>query len=127
MSDHIGKFNVLRVLQHGLYCKAEKCHFYNRKSSTSATSFLLMDFEWIRPQNFGCSEFADTKESPGLAGFIGIHELLSCPDSRLFYQMTANLTKLFKKDAPFVWGPNRKVFTGSEDCLCQIGFPYASR
>ncbi|KAH9244155.1 hypothetical protein BASA81_018460 [Batrachochytrium salamandrivorans] len=36
-----------------------------------------------------------------------------------YSSMTANLTKLFKKDAPFVWGPEQgKVFAGSEDCLC---------
>ncbi|KAH9270155.1 hypothetical protein BASA83_007669 [Batrachochytrium salamandrivorans] len=53
MSDHIVQVqNVLRVLQdNGLYCKAEKCHFYKSESSTSATSFLLMDFGWIPPKS----------------------------------------------------------------------------
>ncbi|KAH9265279.1 hypothetical protein BASA83_011178 [Batrachochytrium salamandrivorans] len=68
MSDHIAQVqNVLRVLQdNGLYCKAEKCHFYKSEIKYSATLSLLMDFEWIL-QNLGCSELADTKESPGLA------------------------------------------------------------
>ncbi|KAH9248040.1 hypothetical protein BASA81_014329 [Batrachochytrium salamandrivorans] len=57
--------------------------------------------------DLGCSELADTKESPGLASFVRIYKLLSCPIHD-YSSMTANLTKLFKKDAPFVWGPEQE-------------------
>ncbi|KAH9265108.1 hypothetical protein BASA83_011338 [Batrachochytrium salamandrivorans] len=89
MSDHIVQVqNVLRVLQdNGLYCKAEKCHFY--KSEIKYLGYIISaDGLRMDPSKIsGCSELADTKESPGLA---------------------ANLTKLFKKDAPFVWGPEQE-------------------
>ncbi|KAH9255968.1 hypothetical protein BASA81_006008 [Batrachochytrium salamandrivorans] len=83
MSDHIAQVqNVLRVLQdNGLYCKAEKCHFY--KSEIKYLGYIISaDGLRMDPiQDFGCSELADTKESPGLASFVGIYELLSCPHS----------------------------------------------
>ncbi|KAH9271292.1 hypothetical protein BASA83_006621 [Batrachochytrium salamandrivorans] len=78
----------------------------SRRSSISATSFLLMDFGWI-PQNLGCSELADTKESPGLASSVRIYKLYRALIHD-YSSMTANLTKLFKKDAPFVWGPEQE-------------------
>ncbi|KAH9247297.1 hypothetical protein BASA81_015098 [Batrachochytrium salamandrivorans] len=74
MSDHIAQVqNVLRVLQdNGLYCKAEKCHFY--KSEIKYLGYII-SADGLRNgslQNLGCSELADTKESPGLASSVGI-------------------------------------------------------
>ncbi|KAH9271290.1 hypothetical protein BASA83_006617 [Batrachochytrium salamandrivorans] len=88
MSDHSAQVqNVLRVLQdNGLYCKAEKCHFYKSENQVSATLSLLMDFEWthLKSRLFR----------------VGRHQRKSA--------MTANLTKLFKKDVSFVWGPEQE-------------------
>ncbi|KAH9270478.1 hypothetical protein BASA83_007479 [Batrachochytrium salamandrivorans] len=99
MSDHIVQVqNVLRVLQdNGLYCKAEKCHSTSRRSSILDTSFLLMDFGWIHP-NFGCSELADAKESPGLARkvFTGSED---CFANRISYSSDDSRPFILETDA----------------------------
>ncbi|KAH9244875.1 hypothetical protein BASA81_017683 [Batrachochytrium salamandrivorans] len=87
MSDHIVQVqNVLRVLQdNGLYCKAEKCHFLQ-----------VGDQSWPTPKK--------VRDLQVLLGFTNFYRALIHDYS----SMTANLTKLFKKDAPFVWGPEQE-------------------
>ncbi|KAH9256880.1 hypothetical protein BASA81_004995 [Batrachochytrium salamandrivorans] len=58
-------------------------------------------------KDFGCSELADAKESPGLASFVRIYNFYRALIHD-YSSMTANLTKLFKKDVPFVWGPEQE-------------------
>ncbi|KAH9247122.1 hypothetical protein BASA81_015315 [Batrachochytrium salamandrivorans] len=83
MSDHIVQVqNVLRVLQdNGLYCKAEKCHFY--KSEIKYLGYIISaDGLRMDPSK--------------------ISAVQSWPTPKKL------ITKLFKKDAPFVWGPEQE-------------------
>ncbi|KAH9270626.1 hypothetical protein BASA83_007230 [Batrachochytrium salamandrivorans] len=109
MSDHIVQVqNVLRVLQdNGLYCKAEKCHFY--KSEIKYLGYIISaDGLRMDPSKFRLFRVGRHQRKSGTCKF--------CWDLRTFYRalihdyssMTANLTKLFKKDAPFVWGPEQE-------------------
>ncbi|KAH9263232.1 hypothetical protein BASA83_013421 [Batrachochytrium salamandrivorans] len=104
MSDHIVQVqNVLRVLQDNeLYCKAESATSTSRRSSyLGYTHFLLMDFGWIRLKS-RLFRVGRHQESSGLCkfllGFTNFYRALIHDYS----SMTANLTKLFKKDATLV-------------------------
>ncbi|KAH9252826.1 hypothetical protein BASA81_009231 [Batrachochytrium salamandrivorans] len=109
MSDHIAQVqNVLRVLQdNGLYCKAEKCHFY--KSEIKYLGYIISaDGLRMDPSKISAVQSWPTpKKVRDLQVLLGIYKLLSCPIHD-YSSMTANLTKLFKKDAPFVWGPEQE-------------------
>ncbi|KAH9250125.1 hypothetical protein BASA81_012082 [Batrachochytrium salamandrivorans] len=76
------------------------------------------------PSKFGCSELADTKESPGLAGFIGIHELLRALIHD-YSSMTANLTKLFKRMSLCLGSGTEKSLQDLKTAFAN-GFPYSS-
>ncbi|KAH9251016.1 hypothetical protein BASA81_011193 [Batrachochytrium salamandrivorans] len=80
MSDHIVQVqNVLRVYRTtNSIARQRSATSTSRRSSTLATSFLLMDFEWIR-LNLGCSELADTKEKTGKV-FAGFEDCLCKSD-----------------------------------------------
>ncbi|KAH9269924.1 hypothetical protein BASA83_008082, partial [Batrachochytrium salamandrivorans] len=122
MSDHIAQVqNVLRVLQdNGLYCKAEKCHFYKSEIKYLAIS-LLMDFEWIHPKS-RLFRVGRHQRKFGTCKFVRIYKLLSCPDPRLL-QHDGKSHQVVQEGRPFVWGPEQeKVFAGSEDCLCNSDF-----
>ncbi|KAH9273416.1 hypothetical protein BASA83_004077 [Batrachochytrium salamandrivorans] len=109
MSDHIAQVqNVLRVLQdNGLYCKAEKCHFY--KSEIKYLGYIISaDGLRMDPSKISAVQSWPTpkkvRDLQVLLGFTNFYRALIHDYS----SMTANLTKLFKKDAPFVWGPEQE-------------------
>ncbi|KAH9263052.1 transposon Tf2-3 polyprotein [Batrachochytrium salamandrivorans] len=109
MSDHIVQVhNVLRVLQdNGLYCKAEKCHFY--KSEIKYLGYIISaDGLRMDPSKISAVQSWPTpkkvRDLQVLLGFTNFYRALIHDYS----SMTANLTKLFKKDAPFVWGPEQE-------------------
>ncbi|KAH9270611.1 hypothetical protein BASA83_007206 [Batrachochytrium salamandrivorans] len=109
MSDHITQVqNVLRVLQdNGLYCKAEKCHFY--KSEIKYLGYII-SADGLRNgslQNLGCSELADTKESPGLASSVGITNFYRALIHD-YSSMTAISPSCSRRTPPFVWGPEQE-------------------
>ncbi|KAH9271975.1 hypothetical protein BASA83_005820 [Batrachochytrium salamandrivorans] len=109
MSDHIAQVqNVLRVLQdNGLYCKAEKCHFY--KSEIKYLGYIISaDGLRMDPSKISAVQSWPTpkkvRDLQVLLGFTNFYRALIHDYS----SMTANLTKLFKKDVPFVWGPEQE-------------------
>ncbi|KAH9263623.1 hypothetical protein BASA83_012968 [Batrachochytrium salamandrivorans] len=66
-----------------------------------------MDFGWIRPKISAVQSWPTPKKVRDLQvllGFTNFYRALIHDYS----SMTANLTKLFKKDAPFVWGPEQE-------------------
>ncbi|KAH9272533.1 hypothetical protein BASA83_005344 [Batrachochytrium salamandrivorans] len=68
-----------------LYCKAEKCHFY--KSETKYLGYIISaDGLRMDPSKISAVQSWPTPKET----------------------WTANLTKLFKKNAPFVWGPEQE-------------------
>ncbi|KAH9264820.1 hypothetical protein BASA83_011644 [Batrachochytrium salamandrivorans] len=109
MSDHIAQvrmsFEYYRTTD--FTARRRSATSTNRKSNTSATSFLLMDFEWIHPRfrlfRVGRHQ-RKVRDLQVLLGFTNFYRALIHDYS----SMTANLTKLFKKDAPFVWGPEQE-------------------
>ncbi|KAH9268950.1 hypothetical protein BASA83_009084 [Batrachochytrium salamandrivorans] len=109
MSDHIAQVqNVLRVLQdNGLYCKAEKCHFY--KSEIKYLGYIISaDGLRMDPSKISAVQSWPTpkkvRDLQVLLGFANFYRALIHDYS----SMTTNLTKLFKKDVPFVWGPEQE-------------------
>ncbi|KAH9252120.1 hypothetical protein BASA81_009969 [Batrachochytrium salamandrivorans] len=131
MSDHIVQVhNVLRVLQdNGLYCKAEKCHFLQVGDQVSRlTLSLLMDFEWIPSKILAVQSWPTPKKVRDLQVSVRIYKLSTVHSFHDYSSMTANLTKLFKKDAPFVWGPEQEkslqdlktAFAKSDSLLIQM-------
>ncbi|KAH9271964.1 hypothetical protein BASA83_005805 [Batrachochytrium salamandrivorans] len=74
MSDHIVQVqNVLRVVQdNGLYCKAEKCHFYKSEIKYLGYLFLLMDFGWIHPR-FQLFRVGRHQRKSGTCKFVRIY------------------------------------------------------
>ncbi|KAH9263029.1 hypothetical protein BASA83_013667 [Batrachochytrium salamandrivorans] len=109
MSDHIAQVqNVLRVLQDNrLYCKAEKCHFY--KSEIKYLGYIISaDGLRMDPSKISAVQSWPTpnkvRDLQVLLGFTNFYRALIHDYS----SMTANLTKLFKKDVPFVWGPEQE-------------------
>ncbi|KAH9263084.1 hypothetical protein BASA83_013583 [Batrachochytrium salamandrivorans] len=70
-------------------------------------SFLLMDFGWIPSKISAVQSWPTPKKVRDLQvllGFTNFYRALIHDYS----SMTATLTKLFKKDAPFVWGPEQE-------------------
>ncbi|KAH6577783.1 hypothetical protein BASA62_000698, partial [Batrachochytrium salamandrivorans] len=106
MSDHIAQVqNVLRVYRTtDSIARQRSATSTSRRSSISATSFLLMDFEWIPSKISAVQSWPTPKKVRDLQvllGFTNFYRALIHDYS----SMTANLTKLFKKDAPLCLGP----------------------
>ncbi|KAH9274016.1 hypothetical protein BASA83_003653 [Batrachochytrium salamandrivorans] len=79
----------------------------SRRSSILAILSLLMDFGWIRPKISAVQSWPTPKKVRDLQvllGFTNFYRALIHDYS----SMTANLTKLFKKDAPLFGVRNRK-------------------
>ncbi|KAH9271283.1 hypothetical protein BASA83_006609 [Batrachochytrium salamandrivorans] len=109
MSDHIVQVqNVLRVLQdNGLYCKAEKCHFY--KSEIKYLGYIISaDGLRMDPSKISAVQSWPTpkkvRDLQVLLGFTNFYRALIHDYS----SMTANLTKLFQEGCPFCWGPEQE-------------------
>ncbi|KAH9252836.1 hypothetical protein BASA81_009244 [Batrachochytrium salamandrivorans] len=101
MSDHIAQVqNVLRVLQdNGLYCKAEKCHFY--KSEIKYLGYIISaDGLRMDPSKISAVQSWPTpKKVRDLQVLLGIYKLLSCPIHD-YSSMTANLTSCSRRTPP---------------------------
>ncbi|KAH9270316.1 hypothetical protein BASA83_007657 [Batrachochytrium salamandrivorans] len=59
------------------------------------------------PSKISAVQSWPTPKKVGTCKFVRIYKLLPCSNPRLL-QHDSNLTKLFKKDAPFVWGPEQE-------------------
>ncbi|KAH9263504.1 hypothetical protein BASA83_013102 [Batrachochytrium salamandrivorans] len=100
--------SVLGVLRdNGLYCKAEKCHFYQTEIKylgyIISSNGIRMDPSKIS----AVQEWPTPRKVRDLQVFSGIHEFYRSL-IKDYSNMTCHLTKLFKKDSPFVWGPEQE-------------------
>ncbi|KAH6588894.1 hypothetical protein BASA50_010428 [Batrachochytrium salamandrivorans] len=109
MDEHVKQVqSVLGVLRdNGLYCKAEKCHFYQTEIKylgyIISSNGIRMDpskisavQEWPTPRK--------VRDLQVFLGFTNFYRSLI----KDYSNMTCHLTKLFKKDSPFVWGPEQE-------------------
>ncbi|KAH6582544.1 hypothetical protein BASA61_008443 [Batrachochytrium salamandrivorans] len=109
MDKHVKQVqSVLGVLRdNGLYCKAEKCHFYQTEIKylgyIISSNGIRMDpskisavQEWPTPRK--------VRDLQVFLGFTNFYRSLI----KDYSNMTCHLTKLFKKDSPFVWGPEQE-------------------
>ncbi|KAH9275221.1 hypothetical protein BASA83_002451 [Batrachochytrium salamandrivorans] len=105
MDEHVKQVqSVLGVLRdNGLYCKAEKCHFYQTEIKylgyIISSNGIRMDpskisavQEWLTPRK--------VRDLQVFLGFTNFYRSLI----KDYSNMTCHLTKLFKKDSLFVWG-----------------------
>ncbi|KAH9266412.1 hypothetical protein BASA84_001139, partial [Batrachochytrium salamandrivorans] len=100
--------SVLTILRaNGLYCKLEKCHFYQQEISylgyVISPNGICMDSakvkalqDWPTPRKL--------RDIQVLLGFANFYRTL-IPN---YSNMTCHLTKLLKKDAPFSWGADQE-------------------
>ncbi|KAH9265710.1 hypothetical protein BASA83_011003 [Batrachochytrium salamandrivorans] len=88
-------------------CKAEKCHFYQTEIKylgyIISSNGIRMDpskisavQEWPTPRK--------VRDLQVFLGFTNFYRSLI----KDYSNMTCHLTKLFKKDSPFVWGPEQE-------------------
>ncbi|KAH6597042.1 hypothetical protein BASA50_004801 [Batrachochytrium salamandrivorans] len=109
MDEHVKQVqSVLGVLRdNGLYCKAEKCHFYQTEIKylgyIISSNGIRMDSskisavqEWPTPRK--------VRDLQVFLGFTNFYRSLI----KDYSNMTCHLTKLFKKDFLFVWGPEQE-------------------
>ncbi|KAH9247294.1 hypothetical protein BASA81_015094 [Batrachochytrium salamandrivorans] len=109
MDEHVKQVqSVLGVLRdNGLYCKAEKCHFYQTEIKylgyIISSNGIRMDpskisavQEWPTPRK--------VRDLQVFLGFTNFYRSLI----KDYSNMTCHLTKLFKKDSLFVWGPEQE-------------------
>ncbi|KAH9263479.1 hypothetical protein BASA83_013111 [Batrachochytrium salamandrivorans] len=109
MDKHVKQVqSVLGVLRdNGLYCKAEKCHFTRLRSSTLGISSHPMVFEWILQRSLQSRNGPHPERSVTFQVFLGFTNFYRSL-IKDYSNMTCHLTKLFKKDSPFVWGPEQE-------------------
>ncbi|KAH9263621.1 hypothetical protein BASA83_012964 [Batrachochytrium salamandrivorans] len=91
----------------GLYCKAEKCHFY--KSEIKYLGYIISaDGLRMDPSKSRLFRVGRHQRKSGTCRFYWDFTNFYRALIHDYSSMTANLTKLFKKDAPFVWGPEQE-------------------
>ncbi|KAH9271465.1 hypothetical protein BASA83_006317 [Batrachochytrium salamandrivorans] len=108
--DVVGKHvqSVLGVLRdNGLYCKAEKCHFYQTEIKylgyIISSNGIRMD-----PSKISASRNGPHPERSVTSKCFWDSRISIAPLIKDYSNMTCHLTKLFKKDSPFVWGSEQE-------------------
>ncbi|KAH9274019.1 transposon Tf2-11 polyprotein [Batrachochytrium salamandrivorans] len=115
---------VLQVLKdNNLFCKAEKCHFYQTEIKYLGYSFHQTETAMDPSKDFLLFKIGrlrkKVRELQVFLGFTTFTVLLYL-DIRIF---TCHLTKLLKKDVPFSWGPEQEAsFKRLKDAFAQPGF-----
>ncbi|KAH9266874.1 hypothetical protein BASA84_000939 [Batrachochytrium salamandrivorans] len=110
MAEHkVHVRNVFKVLSDNrLFCRAEKCHFYQTEIKylgyIISSSGVSMDpskikavQEWPAPRK--------VRDLQVFLGFTNFYRALVHDYSN----MTCHMTKLFKKDTLFIWGPEQQT------------------
>ncbi|KAH6591102.1 hypothetical protein BASA50_009103 [Batrachochytrium salamandrivorans] len=100
--------SVLRILSDNrLFCKPEKCHFYQTEirylGYTISSNGIRMDPSKIE----SVQNWPTPKKVHDLQVFLGFANFYRAliPD---YSNITCHLTKLLKKDIPFIWGPDQE-------------------
>ncbi|KAH9256182.1 hypothetical protein BASA81_005680 [Batrachochytrium salamandrivorans] len=109
MAEHKVHVDVFKVLSDNrLFCRAEKCHFYQTEIKylgyIISSSGVSMDpskikavQEWPAPRK--------VRDLQVFLGFTNFYRALVHDYSN----MTCHMTKLFKKDTLFIWGPEQQT------------------
>ncbi|KAH6569344.1 hypothetical protein BASA62_004922 [Batrachochytrium salamandrivorans] len=100
--------SVLTILRaNGLYCKLEKCHFYQQEISylgyVISPNGICMDSAKVK----ALQDWPTPRKLRDIQVLLGFAKFLSDSHSELFH-MTCHLTKLLKKDTPFSWGADQE-------------------
>ncbi|KAH9270629.1 hypothetical protein BASA83_007236 [Batrachochytrium salamandrivorans] len=100
--------SVLRILSDNrLFCKPEKCHFYQTEirylGYIISSNGIRMDSSKIE----SVQNWPTPKKVHDLQVFLGFANFYRAliPD---YSNITCHLTKLLKKDIPFIWGPDQE-------------------